>query len=674
MQTKTLLLVLVAALLAIGLTFFQYHFSVKRKARISFLLSFLRFLSSFGILLLLINPKFESTTYTIEKPNLVVLVDNSSSMKTAKNEVVAQIQQLRENNEIKDRFTVSEYIFGDNLKELDSLTFTEKNTNISRALSQINNTYGTKKTALLLITDGNQTIGEDYSYLSEQLKHPVYAIAVGDTTKYEDLKIDAVIINKFAFLNNKFPLEIGISYTGNESVKSTLNVSINGKTRYKEKISLSATDNVKTITTSLKARSIGIKNIGVSLSAKSSERNKNNNKKNSVIEVIDEKTNIIIISDLKHPDIGALKKAIESNEQRLVSVKNTTISTKELDKGDVFILYQPNPSFKTIYAYLQKKKASIFTILGEKVDMNFLNTSQNTFKINGNYPIQETFAVLNSGFSKFDISEFSFDDYPPLNNGTGIVNLEGGEALLNIKVMGKTFDAPLLFATDTDNSKELVLFGEHIWKWRMQSFKNHKSFQNFDEFIGKLMLYLASNKSKNRLDVDYQPIFLGSSSAKIKATYFDEAYVFDPNASLVLNVKNLSNSKIEAVPMFLKRNFYEADLSYLPPGDYGFTLMVKDETISSSGNFSIIDFDVEQQFLVTDYKKLNQLATSTNGALYFMGQTEDLLSAIGNDQQYTPTQKGIKNVVSLIDYKILLALITAILSVEWIIRKYNGLT
>ena len=42
--------------------------------------------------------------------------------------------------------------------------------------------------------------------------------------------------------------------------------------------------------------------------------------KNFAVEVIDQKTNVAIVSDIIHPDMGALKKAIESNEQRTASI------------------------------------------------------------------------------------------------------------------------------------------------------------------------------------------------------------------------------------------------------------------------------------------------------------------------------------------------------------------
>jgi hypothetical protein len=125
--------------------------------------------------------------------------------------------------------------------------------------------------------------------------------------------------------------------------------------------------------------------------------------------------------------------------------------------------------------------------------------------------------------------------------------------------------------------------------------------------------------------------------------------------------------------MLLKNNFYEVDLTDISPGKYSFTVKVAKENRSRTGNFSILEFDVEKQFLSSNYKKLNQLAMASNGKLYFPDKTDSLIQNLANDNRFVPTQKGTKNIVSLIDFRVLLAIIVAALAAEWFIRKYNGL-
>src|SRR5690606_21291098 len=208
------------------------------------------------------------------------------------------------------------------------------------------------------------------------------------------------------------------------------------------------------------------------------------------------------------------------------------------------------------------------------------------------------------------------------------------------------------------------------WKWRVQSYRNDQTFENFDDFLGKLIFYLSASKGKNRLVLDYGSIYNNSSETKIKATYFDETFAFDANASINIKVGNISTNTSTEVPMLLKDGYYEADLSNLSPGKYDFTATVTKENLNRSGSFTILDFDAEKQFTSSNYGKLNRLAKNTEGKLYFPDQLDSLAMALENDPKLIPVQKSKQIVVPLIDFKFLLGIIIAVLALEWFIRKF----
>ena len=80
METITVLYIILAAIVALALVVLQYVYKQKAKSKIYLLLAFFRFIGVFGVLLLLINPQFSQKSYSLEKPNLVILADNSSSI------------------------------------------------------------------------------------------------------------------------------------------------------------------------------------------------------------------------------------------------------------------------------------------------------------------------------------------------------------------------------------------------------------------------------------------------------------------------------------------------------------------------------------------------------------------------------------------------------------------
>ncbi|MDO1514686.1 VWA domain-containing protein [Maribacter confluentis] len=674
MESKTILFSILAAIVALGIVVFQYFYKQKAKTKIHWYLAFLRFIGIFGLLLLLINPKFSQKSYTLEQPNLVLLVDNSVSNAKNKEELQNFIATIKANNDIKERFNLSQYGFGTDLEITDSLLFNDKVTNIHKALSSLKEVYAREQTVTLLLSDGNQTVGQDYSYFKPDPSTTIYSVVLGDTTKYQDISIGPVLTNTYAFLKNRFPLETYVSYQGKTAVSTVVSIKMDDQVIHREKINLSDQNNLKTITVQVDANSVGLKNLVVEASTLPQERNTANNKRSTRIEVIDEKTKIALVSNILHPDIGALKKSIESNEQREVVIMASNVPTEALDDIDLFIYYQPTSSFKRITDYIQDKGANSFFITGTHSDFNFLNSLKIGIEVENGYPQQEVFGVMNNAFSKYDISTFEMEDFPPLLSDAGPVLITSPfETLLGTQIKGVDMQEPLLMVVENANTKNAYLLGENLWKWRMQTFRNTGDFANFDAFVGNLIRYLTSSKNKARLNVDYEKVYEGSSNTIITATYFDEAFIFDTNAKMNIKVTDKATQKSLTNPMILKNGYFEADLSNLVAGEYDFLVTVENESRSASGTFVISEFDMENQFVSSNSRHMERVALNANGQAYYPSQLNDLLQELISGDRYVPIEKSNENIVSLIDFKILLVIIIMAFAIEWFIRKYNGL-
>ncbi|MGO4921131.1 VWA domain-containing protein [Maribacter spongiicola] len=674
MESITVLYIILAAVVALGIVVFQYIYKQKAKSKIHWLLAFLRFTGIFGLLLLLINPQFSQKSYTLEKPNLVILADNSTSIEERASQLTELLSEIKSSEDIADRFKVADYSFGADLQIFDSISFQEKNTNIYKSLSALKDVYAREQTVTILLSDGNQTIGQDYTYFKSDQNNSIYTVVLGDTTKYTDISVGSIQTNKYAFLKNKFPLETYVSYQGNSAVSATVSIKMNSKIVHKENVKLNSQNNYKPISIEVEANSVGIKNLVVEVSQLPEERNIKNNRRSTSIEVIDEKTKIAIISDILHPDLGALKKAIESNEQREVSILKSNVANNILEEIDLFIFYQPTARFQSSFEFAKSKNANTFIITGTQTDYSFLNKADVPFEIENGYPQQEVFGVLNNAFTKYDISRFDLTDFPPLVSDAGpILITTSFETLLGTEIKGLNIQQPLLSVMEKNAQKSALLIGEDLWKWRMQTFRNTNEFVNFDEFIGNLIRYLTSSKNKSRLNVDYEKVYEGSSNTVITATYFDEAFLFDPNAKVKIKVTSIENKKVQTNAMVLKNGYFEADLSNLMAGSYEFVVSVENESKSELGSFIISEFDMENQFVSSDNVKMEKLAVNSGGKQFYPSQIEQLLQDLKESDAYVPTEKSTENIVSLIDFRMLLAIIVFAFAAEWFIRKYNGL-
>ena len=640
------------------------------------MLGVLRFSTLFSILVLIINPKFVSETFTIDKPKLPVVVDNSASVRALNQveNVNSLIKSLKGNQALNDKFDLSFYSFGSNLRDSDSLTFTKKNTNISRALGSVNELFKNQTAPTLLITDGNQTIGSDYEFTSPELTNEVFPIILGDSITYTDIKIELLNTNRYAFLKNQFPVEVLLVYAGESSINSEFIVQQGNSIIYKEKLSFSLNDNTKTISFTIPALDVGLQKYKAQILPLQDEKNTTNNRKQFAVEVIDQATNVLVISEITHPDLGAFKKAITTNDQRRVTFKRPSEAISILNDYQIVLLYQPDRNFRGVYSEIAKLKKNTFVITGLQTDWNFLNNIQENYIKNVNNQSEDVSGSLNPNYGTFAIDDIGFASLKPLKTLFGDLEiLAPHDIVLEQYIDGIASESPMLVTMEVDGVRHAIWDGENIWKWRAQCFIDTDSFQDFDDFFGKMIQYLASNKRRSRLEVTNEGYYYNNNSIKVSAQYFDQNFIFDSRASLLITVTNSETKDKIVLPMLLKNNFYDIDLNSLSAGEYQYTVAVSDQTVMRSGNFTILDFDVEEQFLNADVTKLDRLATNTGGKAFFITETSEILSALIKDDSFQLTQKRAQKVVPLIDWKYLLGIIVFLLTSEWLLRKYNGL-
>jgi len=316
----------------------------------------------------------------------------------------------------------------------------------------------------------------------------------------------------------------------------------------------------------------------------------------------------------------------------------------------------------------------MLTIIGAKTDLDFMNTVLPFFKQEITNQTEDYLAKMNSNYAPFLVEDINFESFPPLKSNFGDVKFSVPfETMLFKKIRNLNTNKPLLATFEINGGKQGILLGENIWQWRAQSFLNEKSFVAFDIFMGKIIQYLASNKQKDRLNIDFESFYNGANSVIIHAEVFDKNYEFNARENVIIELEDTVTNEKRTFPFVLRNNSYQVDLSSLSPSDYTFTVKATTENISKSGAFKILEYNVEQQFLNANVATLQQIATSSAGKSYFISNSNKVISDILNDNRYQSIQKESKNVIPLIDWKYLLIFIAILLSLEWFLRKYNGL-
>jgi len=674
MTTNTILLLLLSLLIASGLSFYQYFYKAKNKSKVTLFLALLRFMSVFGILLLLINPILSRKTFEIEKTPLPIVVDNSSSivdLKANANTMEAY-KKLFENKELQDKYEVQSYSFDNEFQMTSDFNFKGKQTNLDEVAKNLKSINKNRLFPTILITDGNQTEGNDYVY-SFDSNNKVYPLLVGDTTTFLDLKVSQLNVNKYAFHKNKFPVEVFLQYFGTKSVNANFSISQGNTVFNTQTISFSASKKSAIVNVLLPADKIGLQIFKAKISSKEQEKNVYNNTKNFAVEVIDQKTNIAIVSSINHPDIGALKRAIESNSQRKVAIVKPN-EIKTLQDYNVLILYQPTAEFKSVFDANKIAGINTFIITGINTDYVFLNQQQTNLVFKMSSQKEDYIAAFNSQFNLFALDDIGFEQSPPLQNAFGAITTSGNvSVLLFSKIRNIETNSPLLAFAENQGKRSAFLLGENSWKWRLQTHVDHQSFEKYDIFIDKIIQYLASNNTKKSLVVNHESFYNSGESIEITAQYFNKNYEFDQKARLTISVSNKNTKQNKKYDLIKTNTTYKVNLDGLSAGQYTFSVKELNSNTVYNGYFEILDFDIEKQFVNPDVAKLNQLATQTQGKVYYPNQTDVLIKSLLENENYKPIQKAIVKKTPLIDWVWLLCIVALVLAVEWFVRKYHGM-
>lgn len=674
-MTKTTILLLVLSVVIAGLlSYYHYIYKAKNRSKGTLFLAFLRFISIFTILLLLINPIISRKVNEIEKISLPIIIDNSISIAELENtaKVTELLNVILNNKGLHDKYAVQAYTFDEGLKSSKSPDFKGKQTRIDNVAKELKQLYRNKKYPVVLFTDGNQTQGNDYVYAFPE-NISVNTIILGDTATVADLKVAQINVNKYAFFKNKFPVEIFLQYNGNQDVESTFSIMQGNQVVYKEKVQFTKDKKAITVNALLPATKVGIQKYTAVISPLSTEKNKTNNTKYFAVEILDQRSEIALITDIVHPDISTLKRSIEVNEQRKVNILNTK-EIKSLDKFNLFIIYQPNSKFQSVFDHIKNSNSNCFIITGKYTDFTFLNKNQTDFAFQSTNQTENYSANFNSSFTNFSQENIGFDNFSPLENKfVSIVPKTKIETLLFARVRNVTLETPLMAFTEVNKQRTSYLFGENLWKWRSEIYLAKNDFKDFDLFMDKTIQYLVSNDAKKSLVVNHESFYNTGENINIKAQYFNKNYELDEDALLEITLVNKATKKA------LKYNFsktntdFEVVFNDLEAGNYSFSVRETKLKDVYNGNFEVLDYNSEKQFVNPNKDQLIQLAKNTNGNVYYTNQIANLIDVLTKDEQYKPIARQIVQKSPLIDLKWLLILLAITLATEWFVRKYNGL-
>ncbi len=684
------LILLISLVAAAGITMLMYYRSrdmLELDPWQQYLLMGFRFLTVFSITFLLTGPLIKTLRKIIQPPIVIVGIDNSSSVAAYPGEgnTITESRQLFEDMKdvLGEKFDIFSYTFGDEIKRDNFPDFSEKRSSYGEFIQSVyNNHFNENIGALLIIGDGINNQGENPLNVAGQLSYPVYTLALGDTTAHRDARVAAVRINRHAFMGNKFPVEVDIRYQGMANQNLRFSIQHKGQTLFTENIFTKENDGFRTIITYLEAETKGLLYYTAQVETTVDERNRQNNSQNFVINVLENKQKILIISNGSHPDAGAFKDALESQINYEISLFTEAPYPSNLKDFNLIILNQvPSAALsgRDIVEEANRNRVPLLFMIGGQTHIpqfNLLGLGAEISLQAGN--MEEAQSVINKSFAVFTLSEKLVDmmeRLPPLKVPFGRYNMDGTwNVIAYQRIRNIETDRPVLAIANRNGIKTGIIFGEGIWRWRMYNFLMSDNHDEFTELIDKLVQYLAIRDNEDNFIVNFKPVFDETETIIFSAEVYNDAYepINTPEISMVLR-DSLQN---EFLYLFDRGNqFYRLDAGVFPPGDYNFEAKVEigNQIYTETGNFAVMQVNIELLETQANHRMLYQLSRQSGGELFLPADVEELAASISSNTRIKPFAYFQSLLNEILNLKWLFFVILSVFSLEWFLRKYWGI-
>ena len=666
---------LLVILLAAGITWLLYRKSAF-KGKALYLLSFLRFSGLVLLLLLLLSPFIKFSSIAEEKPRLHVYLDHSASLLKGSADSFYQgfNQQF---DALSNKYDLRKFYFASAVSAFKDSGMRTSATDLGEVAKHIASYSAHGKIQAVVITDGIYNKGLN-PLLIEGNGNVIHSVAMGDTVQYPDIKAGPLRMNQSVYTGNDFIIESSVIGKNIPAGVWKAELLEDGKTIRQTQGSGSGGNLFQRLEFTVKAQGVGFRRYSIRISGFKGEKNMANNLAAGMVEIVNNKKQIAIVAHAAHPDIGAIRRALEVNTRFEIRLTPPGV-LPESGSADVFIIHgMPfNPNETTWLKKLIGSGKSAFIIATAQSNISSLSAICG-FDAGGgsNRGEENALPELNNAFDGFAIEPSwvkTFATFPPLKIQFGRYRLLSGQSvLLKQKIGSVTTDYPLQFFQKTDNKNVALLLGEGIWKWRLKEIQQTEESVVFDEWLNKTIQIIGSeNKQSNfkvkSLKLAYEP----DEPVGLSGEYFDKSGMPDNRAVCEVLVTGDNNYR-RSFNMGKNGKFYRLEPGVLAPGKYDYVATIKTPNpLKSSGTFQVNEVSAELSEQRADHGLLRNW-TAKNGGVTVkpadFSVLKDFLEKAGN-QKFLREKTSI---TELIHIKWFFLAVLLIFSAEWFVRKYLG--
>ncbi|MGB2866892.1 MAG: vWA domain-containing protein [Bacteroidota bacterium] len=713
-------LLVLAAALSFAVSWYLYRVTIPPIPRtLKGVLITLRALGILTLVLLLGEPLLSLLSRSVEKPTVAILVDNSKSMTLkdhdgSRSEELIRALRSASFEQLKSVGDTRYELFDDRARPLlsftvDSLKLNGETTDIGASLNSIKREAASRNIqSVVLVTDGNSTVGANPLYDAEDLALPIFTVGIGDTSEQKDVLVKNVIANDITYVGNRVPVRAVVRSSGYQGerveviLRQTPVAGQSGEVLDRKVLTLEQGTADYPVEFSFVPQQEGTQKFSVEVSRLNDELTERNNRVDFFTKVLKSKMRVVLVAGGPSQDAAFIRRALQGDEN--VEVRpfieklngqfyEGSFTRQTVEEADCIVVTgfptaSSSPQAISGIADAVTSGKPLFIVLGRTVDFSKLRSFESalpfsTLQVTPNefqtfITIQES--QRNNPIIKLASNQNPVDAWSKL---APIFRLQAtfkskpeSEVIGLARIQSVTMQEPLLISRNVNHRKSIAVLGYGVWRWDMLSDPGSGTEHLLDQFLGNSVRWLTTREDDRRLRVHPSKEFFSvQDPVEFVAQVYDESYqpVDDARVTVSVARKNETN---ELTLLTLGNGQYEGIIDRLEEGDYAYTAKVTRNGVEAGterGSFSVGSLNVEFQETRMNKPLLEQIAAHTGGKYYESTSLQSLASDIAALPNFKPRELTTAREFELWNSQEMMILAIALFALEWFLRKRKGM-
>lgn len=717
---------------AVFIMWFYAHMRANMRKRDRILLALARIAALAIIILALFQPALTVTTTEARGNTVVVLLDDSQSMRIPDHDgrprsVFVREAFVPETGDIArllaQRFVLRFYRFSADATPLQeqSMVFSGHKTDLAGALADVRHELSDPAVAaMVIVSDGavTQTASLDQTLSAFRVAGvPIYTVGVGQTSFAKDIELTSVGMPKRALKDSAITAHVLINHRGVNSERVKLLIEDDGQLIAMQEVTLLPNRPAQAVEARLIARQTGLRQLKFHIVPVAGEIIADNNARNLVLNVGDRRQPILHFEGEPRFEVKFIRRAIAKDDAvRVVSLVRTAenkfyrlgvehpqeladgfpqrpedlFAYRGLILGSVEASYFSPAQLQMIADFVGRRGGNLLLLGGRRAFASggYLGTplaelSPLVLENQPGHTFQAEVAVRPTAMGKTHpltngvrdgTSAKSWTTLPPLTALHPLHRVKPG-ALILLEGWAPALSAPLPILTHQrfGRGQVLALNAQDTWRWQM-----HQDIplddQSHETFWRQLLRWLAQS-APNRVTIHTATQDVSAQeSVEITAEVMDSAYLPQNNADVHLRVTTPLGDRLRLPMTWLPASdgLYHARFTPPHPGLYDLEAEVANEENGLEVAVDHIQVGATmREYFQAEMREplLRRLAQETGGRFYAAGDASQLADAITTARASAAVQQRLE----LWNIPAGLLLLLILLSLEWIYRRQRGL-